>query len=104
MTHWESQCKKCKVKYWYQASGHGSFDELNDSNYCPICKEAKTKTLWYRFKQRIEFYYYQLRSLCGIGIKVKLPTHDELGIQPMSDHEYDCPFSNLKVTYKKDKE
>lgn len=33
-------CKHCGCTYKYQASGEGCLDELNDNEYCPICKKA----------------------------------------------------------------
>ena len=40
MRHIISRCEHCGKEYFYQASGDGCFDSLNDRHYCPECKQA----------------------------------------------------------------
>ena len=37
-THRLKRCNHCQSRYYYQASGNGCFQPLNDSNYCAECK------------------------------------------------------------------
>lgn len=43
--HFMKRCKHCKTVYTWQASGDGCFHELNDENYCPVCKKVIVETL-----------------------------------------------------------
>jgi hypothetical protein len=38
-THRQKRCRHCRVRYSYQASGHGAPD-LNDPDWCPDCKQV----------------------------------------------------------------
>lgn len=40
MMHYMKRCIHCRTVYTYQASGNGCHHELNDDNYCPVCKAA----------------------------------------------------------------
>jgi copper chaperone CopZ len=37
MTHKKSYCIHCGVMYYYQGSGQGCFDPINDPKHCPEC-------------------------------------------------------------------
>jgi len=39
-THQLKRCSHCGTRYSYQGSGHGCNAPLNDSTWCPQCKQA----------------------------------------------------------------
>jgi hypothetical protein len=54
MMHYMKRCRHCKTVYTWQASGEGCFHELNDEDYCPVCKKAiieALKSLPQKFKK-----------------------------------------------------
>lgn len=44
-THRGKRCKHCQRFYYYQGSGDGCFDNLNDERYCPECMKDILKVL-----------------------------------------------------------
>lgn len=38
--HRQRRCLHCRIRYFYQVSGGGCFEALNDGNYCPECKQV----------------------------------------------------------------
>ena len=44
-SHAFRECKHCGIRYSYQRSGHGCFDETNDETYCRECKKVIIKAL-----------------------------------------------------------
>ena len=40
MVIYRRRCKHCKIRYNYQASGEGCFENFNDGTYCPLCAKA----------------------------------------------------------------
>jgi hypothetical protein len=50
-------CKHCGVKYEYQASGHGCFDQKANSEYCEECNTAIIEALAPIKKKVIHKYF-----------------------------------------------
>lgn len=45
MTHRLKRCDHCQRTYYYQGSGRGCHEKLNDSRYCPECMELVLEAL-----------------------------------------------------------
>jgi len=88
MTHRKKICIHCKTKYYYQASGHGCDDELNDDKYCPECMGAivdALKSIPVKFEEidtdaSDEVTYKELlaiRKKCtNMFIRIRMPLFD----------------------------
>jgi hypothetical protein len=44
-THIEKRCLHCQARYYYQSSGYGCNEDLNDCRYCPECMLVLSKAL-----------------------------------------------------------
>jgi hypothetical protein len=61
-THEKSRCVHCGCKYYYQGSGYGCLEELNDPKYCRDCKKAIVDALE-NVPIRFEFRYVDIKTL-----------------------------------------
>jgi len=64
-THRGTRCWHCRTYYYYQASGHGCNDPLNDPHYCPKCKPHQIRALKEAFRDvrvRFECRYVEVQD------------------------------------------
>lgn len=61
-THERKRCRHCGTKYYYQGSGPGCLEELNDPNHCEYCKKAIIDALD-NIPVKFEFRYVDIKEL-----------------------------------------
>lgn len=69
--HREKCCGHCGIRYYYQSSGHGCFDELNDDRYCPECKAVISAVLK-KIPLKVEKVWVPVSEIFGDDITLDL--------------------------------
>lgn len=61
-THEQKRCNHCGSKYYYQGSGEGCLEPVNDPKYCKDCKKAIIDALD-KIVVKFEFRYVDITTL-----------------------------------------